>query len=95
MITFARDLFAREHGLMHIDNADRRRLLMQNILHNVPVQDRQAAVHTMNTVFLDETKRLHSAAQQAVPSWIAGQQLPADIKTPILNGHGGNVNITA
>ena len=73
MITFARDMFARGHGLSDSRGQDgeRRRLLMQNILHGVPVEDRQA-----------------------VPTWTPGQRVPADILTPILNGHGGNINMT-
>ena len=63
-------------------------------MHNVPVQDRQAAIHTMNTIFLDETRRIQSAVQQAVPTWVAGQRVSNDILNPILNGHGGNLNMT-
>jgi len=96
MITFARDMFARGHGLSDSRGQDgeRRRLLMQNILHNVPVQDRQAAVHTMDTAFLNESNRIFDAVRQAVPTWVAGQRVSSDVLNPILNGHGSNINMT-
>jgi hypothetical protein len=49
----------------------------------------------MQTIAREENTRLGNAVRQAVPSWTPGQRVSADVLSPILNGHGGNVNVTA
>ena len=48
----------------------------------------------MQTIAREENTRLGNAVRQAVPNWMPSQRVSAEILTPILNGHGGNVNAT-
>ncbi|MCL2225271.1 MAG: hypothetical protein FWB96_09940 [Defluviitaleaceae bacterium] len=94
MITFTRDLHSRMHGKMSWQDVERRRILMHSILPQVAVQDRHAAIRQMEAIAREESSRITNAIREHVPSWMPGQRVSNEILRPILNGHGGNVDIT-
>ena len=97
MITLAREAFTTRYGMSDARGQDgeRMRLLMHSFLPDVAVNDRHAAIRQMSGIFLEETNRIFDTIRQAVPTWTPGQRVSSEILDPILNGHGGNVNITA
>ena len=95
MITYARESFTRGFGMGRAQDAERFTMLRHSFLREIPEQDRQAAMHTMDDIFFTESRRLQSAAREAVPNWTPGQRVPDEILIPILNHGAGSINTTA
>ncbi|MCL2198243.1 MAG: hypothetical protein FWB80_04895 [Defluviitaleaceae bacterium] len=75
-------------------DGERSRLLIHSFLPDIPVGDRWAAVGQMSGIFIGEMNRIFDAIRQAVPNWMPGQRVSAEILDPILNGHGGQFDVT-
>jgi len=91
MITIAREDFATNFGSSRSSarSAERETMLMHSFLREMPEQDRQAALWTMQQTRLAEMNRIHNSVRQAMPNWTSGVRVPDEILRPILNGAGG------
>ena len=90
MITFAREDFSRIFGGRRgsVASAERQTMLMHSFLREIPEQDRQAALWTLQQISMSESDRIRSAVREHMPNWTHGQRVPDDILRPILNGAG-------
>lgn len=94
IIAFSREQFTRGLGMADWRDGERFTMLRHSFLRDIPEQDRQAALYTMDNIFRTENRRQEAAIREAMPNWMPGQRVPDEILRPILNGHG-SFSVTA